>query len=313
MRLVRHIDDLPFDDLARGSVVTIGAYDGLHLGHEQLLARVKAAANEQGLPSVVMSFEPTPKEYFSSSKPPARLMRFREKYEALADHGIDIFYCPRFDARMRDIAADAFIRRILVHGLCARHVVIGDDFRFAAKREGRLEHLQRAGAALGYTVEQVASVIVNDVRVSSTAIREALWDGKVADATAFLGRPYRMSGKVVMGEKLGRTLGFPTANVDLRRKQSAVMGIFAVRVNGLDGAARDAVASVGTRPTFDGTKPLLEVHIFDFDEDIYGKYIHVDFIARLRSEEKYDDVDELVAQMHRDADNARSILAATAA
>ena len=159
----------------------------------------------------------------------------------------------------------------------------------------------------------MASVIVNGVRVSSTAIREALADGNVADATAFLGRPYRMSGKVVMGEKLGRTLGFPTANVDLRRKQSAVMGIFAVRVNGLAGGARDAVASVGTRPTFNGTKPLLEVHIFDFDEDIYGKYIHVDFIARLRSEEKYDDVDDLVAQMHRDADNARSILAAYAA
>jgi riboflavin kinase/FMN adenylyltransferase len=313
MRLVRHIDDLPFDELARGSVVTIGAYDGLHLGHEQLLARVKAAAKDKGLPSVVMSFEPTPKEHFSSSKPPARLMRFREKYEALADHGIDIFYCPRFDAQIRDIAADAFIRRILVHGLCARHVVIGDDFRFAAKREGRLEHLQRAGAALGYTVEQVDSVIVNGVRVSSTAIREALWDGNVADATALLGRPYRMSGKVIKGEKLGRTLGFPTANVDLRRKQSAVMGIFAVRVNGLAVGTKDAVASVGTRPTFDGTKPLLEVHIFDFDEDIYGKYIHVDFIARLRSEEKYDDVEELVAQMHRDADNARSILAATAA
>jgi riboflavin kinase/FMN adenylyltransferase len=260
-----------------------------------------------------MSFEPTPREFFSSSNPPARLMRFREKFEALAGHGIDIFYCPRFNAPMRDIAADAFIRRVLVHGLCARHIVIGDDFRFAAKREGRLEHLQRAGAALGFTIDQVPSVIVNDVRVSSTAIRQALWDGDVDDATAFLGRPYRMSGKVVLGEKLGRTLGFPTANVDLRRKQSAVMGIFAVRVHGLPGGAKDAVASVGTRPTFDGTKPLLEVHIFDFDEEIYGEYIHVDFIGRLRSQVKYDEVEELVAQMHRDADNARSILAAHAA
>ena len=238
MRLVRHLNDLPFEQLRPGSVVTIGAYDGLHLGHEQLLRRVKAAASEQGLPSVVMSFEPTPREFFASSNPPARLMRFREKYEALADHGIDIFYCPRFNAQMRDIAADAFIRRILVHGLCARHIVIGDDFRFAARREGRLEHLQRAGAALGYAVEQVSSVMVNGVRVSSTAIRDALINGNVADATAFLGRPYRMSGKVVMGEKLGRTLGFPTANVDLRRKQSAVMGIFAVRVQGLPGGAR---------------------------------------------------------------------------
>lgn len=304
---------MPFADFADGSVVTIGAYDGLHLGHEQLLARVNAAAAQKGLPAVVMSFEPTPKEYFSSRNPPARLMRFREKFEALAGHGIDLFYCPRFDDRMRDISADDFIRRILVHGLGARHIVIGDDFRFAARREGTLEHLQRAGRALEYTVEQVPSVIVDGVRVSSTSVREALADGQLPTATALLGRPYRMSGKVVMGEKIGRTLGYPTANVDLRRKQSAVMGIFAVQVHGLAGGARDAVASVGSRPTFNGTKPLLEVHIFDFDDDIYGKYIHVDFIARLRGQVKYDDVEELVAQMHRDADNAKSALAKYAA
>jgi riboflavin kinase/FMN adenylyltransferase len=309
MRLVRHIRDVPFKQLAQGSVITIGAYDGLHLGHEQLLSRVNAAATERGLPSVVMSFEPTPREYFSPGNPPARLMRFREKFEALADHGIDLFYCPRFDNRMRDISADDFIRRILVHGLCARHLVIGDDFRFAARREGTLDHLQRAGRALDYSIEQVPSVIVDNVRVSSTAIRQALTDGELQAATALLGRPYRMSGKVVMGEKVGRTLGYPTANVDLRRKQSAVMGIFAVRVHGLAGGAKDAVASVGSRPTFNGTKPLLEVHIFDFDEDIYGEYIHVDFIARLRGQVKYDKVEELVAQMHRDADNAKSALA----
>jgi riboflavin kinase/FMN adenylyltransferase len=186
MRLVRHISEMPFAQLDRGSVVTIGAYDGLHLGHEELLARVNAEARAQALPSIVMSFEPTPKEFFSRGTPPARLMRFREKYEALADHGIDIFYCPRFDVRMRDIPADDFIRRILVHGLCARHIVVGDDFQFAAKREGRLEHLQHAGKALGFNVEQVPSVIVNDVRVSSTAVREALWNGNVTDATAFL-------------------------------------------------------------------------------------------------------------------------------
>lgn len=313
MRLVRHINDLPFPELNAGSVVTIGAYDGLHLGHEQLLQRVNSASQRLGLPSVVISFEPTPREFFAGSASPARLMRFREKFDALAGHGIDIFHCPRFDARMRDIAADAFIRRILVHGLGARHIVVGDDFRFARKREGTLGHLQRAGPALGFTIEQVPSVKVGDVRVSSTAIREALWDGELEQATALLGRPYRMSGKIVMGDKVGRTLGFPTANVDLRRKQSAVMGIFAVRVQGLPDGPRDAVASVGTRPTFDGTKPLLEVHLFDFDQDIYGKYIHVDFISRLRSEIKYDDIADLVAQMHRDADNARSILAADAA
>jgi len=313
MRLVRHIRDLPFADLRNGSVVTIGAYDGLHFGHERLLERVNAASKEQGLPSIVMSFEPTPKEFFSSRNPPARLMRFREKFDALADHGIDIFYCPRFAHPMRSISAAAFIRQILIHGLCARHIVIGDDFQFARKREGKLEHLQRASTALGYTVEQVRSVVVDGVRVSSTAIRESLWSGDLQRATALLGREYRMSGKIVAGGKVGRTLGFPTANVDLRRRQSAVMGIFAVRVHGLAGGVKDAVASVGTRPTFAGTKPLLEVHVFDFDEDIYGQYIHVDFVARLRSEKKYDEVEELVAQMHLDVDNAKSILAADAA
>jgi riboflavin kinase/FMN adenylyltransferase len=312
MRLIRHIRDMPFNELRDGSVVTIGAYDGLHLGHEQLLARVRAASADLGLPSIVMSFEPTPKEFFAAASPPARLMRFREKFDALASHGIDLFFCPRFDANMRDISATAFIRRILIHGLCARHIVVGDDFRFARKREGKLEQLQQASRALAYAIEQVQSIEVDGTRVSSTAIRESLWDGELQQATALLGRPYRMSGKIVLGDKVGRTLGFPTANVDLRRRQSAVMGIFAVRVQGLAGGPHDAVASVGTRPTFGGGTPILEVHIFDFDEDIYGKYISVDFIARLRSEIRYDEVDELVAQMHRDADNARSILAVNA-
>jgi len=313
MRLVRHIRDLPFDELRRGSVVTIGAYDGLHVGHEQLLSRVRDASNELDLPAVVMSFEPTPKEHFSLDNPPARLMRFREKYDALAAHDIDLFYCPRFEPQIRDISADDFVRRILVHGLCSRHIVIGDDFRFARKREGTLEQLQQMSTALDYAVEQVPSVVVDGIRVSSTAIRDALWTGEMHQATALLGRPYRMSGKIIRGEKMGRTLGFPTANVELRRRQSAVMGIFAVRVHGLEGGPHEAVASVGNRPTFDGTKPLLEVHIFDFDAEIYGEYIHVDFISRLRGQVKYDDVAELVAQMHRDADNARSALAEDAA
>jgi len=313
VRMVRHLADLPFDDMRDGSVVTIGAYDGLHLGHQQLLASVRAAAHVRRLPSVVMSFEPMPREFFAAASPPARLMRFREKFEALAAHDIDYFYCPRFDAQMRDIPAADFIRRILVHGLGARHVVVGDDFHFARKREGNAAMLAQAGRVLEFVVEQLPSVVVGDVRVSSTAIRAALGQGDLVQASALLGRPYRMSGNVIRGEKLGRTLGFPTANVDLRRRQSAVLGIFAVRVHGLGGRPRDAVASVGTRPTFNGVKPLLEVHLFDFDEDIYGTYIHIDFISRLRSEIKYDDIDDLVAQMHRDADNARSILAATAA
>ena len=312
MRLVRHLDDLPYPELDAGSVVTIGAYDGLHLGHQKLLDRVTGIAGQHDLTSVVMSFEPTPKEFFAGPSPPARLMRFREKFDSLASRGVDLFYCPRFAAPMRDIAAPDFIRRILIHGLNARYVVVGDDFQFARRREGTIEQLRQTSSVLGYSVEQVPSVVVDGVRVSSTAIREALGTGNLRHATALLGRPYRMSGKIVKGDCVGRTLGYPTANVDLRRRQSAVMGVFAARVHGLSGGARDAVASVGSRPTFDGTIPILEVHLFDFNEDIYGEYIHVDFIGWLREQQKFDEVDELVAQMHVDADNAKTVLAASA-
>jgi riboflavin kinase/FMN adenylyltransferase len=310
VRLVRHIGDLPYPELDAGSVVTIGAYDGLHLGHQQLLERVIHVAEDKGLTAVVMSFEPTPKEFFGGTRPPARLMRFREKFDSLEGRGIDLFYCPRFAAPMRDIPAADFIRRILVHGLNTRYLVVGDDFHFARRREGTIEHLNAVSGVLEYDVEQVPSVVVNGVRVSSTAIRDALGCGDMKTATKLLGRPYRMSGKIVKGDGVGRTLGYPTANVDLRRRLSAVMGIFAVRVHGLEGGPHDAVASVGSRPTFAGTKPILEVHIFDFDEDVYGEYIHVDFIAWLRDQEKFDMVEDLVAQMDVDADNARFALAA---
>jgi len=286
MRLVRHIADLPYGALAGGSVVTIGAYDGVHLGHRQLLNRVIRRAQKNQRPSIVMSFEPTPKEFFAASSPPARLMRFREKFEALADCGIDIFYCPRFDGAMRGIRADAFIRQILVHGLNARQIVVGDDFQFASRREGTIEHLIRASAALKFEVDQVPSVIVDGVRVSSTVIRDSLAVGDVQRASRLLGRPYRMSGKVVKGRQVGRGLGYATANVDIRRRQSAVLGIFAVRVSGLGEGTVDGVASLGTLP--------------------------VDFLAHLRDEEKFASVDDLVAQMAVDAENARTVLAALA-
>lgn len=312
MKLVRHVADLPYAELAAGSVVSIGSFDGLHVGHRQLLDRVISKSRELGAPSIVMSFEPTPKEFFSAANPPARLMRFREKFAALNEYGIDIFFCPRFNSAMREIRSDAFIRQILLHGMNARHIVVGDDFQFARKREGSIDDLKRTSRALQFNVERVASIIKDDVRVSSTEIRSALAVGNMSRATSLLGRPYRMSGRVIMGRQVGRTLGYATANIDLRRRQSAVLGIFAVRVSGLAGGPVDGVASVGTRPTFDLLKPLLEVHLFDFEQDIYGQYIHVDFIAYIRAEEKFDSVDELVAQMDEDAENARSLLAATA-
>lgn len=313
MHLVRTARNFPFDRVAGGSVATIGAYDGLHLGHRKLLEAVLQISADENLPSIVMSFEPTPKEFFSASSPPARLMRFREKFEALAEAGVDIFFCPRFDDHMRSLAVDTFIRQLLIHGMNTRRLVIGDDFRFAKDGRGTVEHLRRAGSALDFSVMQVPSVIVDGERVSSTAIRHALWGGQLERAARLLGRHYSMSGTVIRGDALGRALGFPTANVNLRRRQSPVMGIFAARVRGLGGQPMDAVASVGTRPTFGGTKPLLEVHVFDFDRDIYGAYIHVDFIARLRSEEKFGGPEELVEQMHRDTARAKEILAVTSA
>lgn len=311
MYLSRNTRHFPFNRVACGSVATIGSFDGFHLGHQALLGHVLKEAKAREMPSILMSFEPTPKEFFLADRPPARLMRFREKFDALSAAGVDIFFCPRFNDEMKNVSATAFIRQILVHTLNVRHLVIGDDFRFAQDREGHLDMLQRAGGSLGFTVEQMPSVIAGDERISSSAIRDALWNGDLDLATKYLGRHYRMSGRVNYGERVGRRLGYPTANVNLDRKQSAVMGIFAIRVSGKDWGPLDAVASVGTRPTFGGIKPLLEVHIFDFDRDIYGEYIHVDFIARLRNEEKFADVDMLIEQMDRDSAMAREILART--
>jgi len=310
MHLVRSVKDFPFHLVADGSVATIGSFDGLHLGHQKLLNHVLDEARARNVPSIVMSFEPTPKEFFSQASPPARLMRFREKFEALAEFGVDIFYCPPFDEAMKNIAADTFIRKILVHAMNIEQLVIGDDFRFARDRMGNLGTLQSAGHALKFSVAEMSSVMSGDERVSSSTIRHLLWQGDLESAGRLLGRHYRMSGKVIEGSRLGRTLGYPTANVNLNRRQSAVMGIFAVRVSGATWGPLAAVASVGTRPTFDGTRPLLEVHIFDFDKDIYGDYIHVDFVARLRSEEKFSGANELIEQMHRDSAQARKILAA---
>jgi riboflavin kinase/FMN adenylyltransferase len=310
MQLVRDAQSFPFERVADGSVVTIGAFDGLHLGHQRLLDDTLDAARAIGVPSVVMSFEPTPREFFSADCPPARLTRFREKFDALQQAGVDIFFCPRFNAAMRDIPAATFIRTLLIHTLNMRKLIIGDDFRFARHREGNVEQLRRAALALDYEVRQAPSVIVDGIRVSSTAIRDALEQGDLQRAQRLLGRPYRMSGRVIPGQKLGRDLGYPTANVNLQRRQSAVMGIFAVRVHGVADGPLDAVASVGTRPTFAGAKPLLEVHIFDFEGDIYGRYIQVDFVARLREERRFDSAEALIEQMHIDSQQAREILTA---
>jgi riboflavin kinase/FMN adenylyltransferase len=214
----------------------------------------------------------------------------------------------RFDAKMRGMGADEFVDRLLVDGLGARHIVVGHDFHFARRREGTVETLRAAGVRHAFTVEEVGQFLLDGERVSSSLVREALNRGDLDRATRLLGRPYRMAGRVRMGKKLGRTLGFPTANLALHRKVVPLWGIFAVRVSGAGLVDHPAVVSLGTRPTVNGTDPLLEVHLFDYDGSLYGRYLDVDFVARLRDEQKFPSLDALVTQMHRDAAAARALL-----
>lgn len=296
--------------LPAGCVATIGVFDGVHRGHQRIIERVMQEAAARGLESLVVTFEPTPREYFDRVSPPARLTRFREKFGLLAGLGLHRLFCPRFDAGLESLGPAEFVEKFLAKLLRVRHLVVGDDFRFARGRAGTVTDLVALGARVGFTVEQVGSLTADDARVSSTAVREALASGDMAGARRLLGRHYAMTGRVVPGRRLGRQLGMPTANLNLCRRQSALAGIFAVRVAGLGAGLLPGVASVGTRPTIDGVEPLLEVHVFDFDRDIYGRYIEVQFVARLRDELKFPDLPALQRQMHRDAEAARRILAA---
>jgi riboflavin kinase/FMN adenylyltransferase len=298
--------------LPQGCVATIGTFDGVHLGHQRIFERVLAVARERGLPALAFSFEPTPAEFFARGRPPGRLTRFREKFPVLAGLGLDVLFCPPFDARMESMEPAEFIERLLVETLGVRHLVVGDDFRFARGRRGSIDDLQAAGPARGFGVEQVGSVVVGGQRVSSTEIRRALQSGELERARRLLGRWYRMTGRVVGGQRLGSRLGFPTANVRLGRRSSPLAGVFAVRVCGLAEGELDGVANLGTRPTVQGAgAPLLEVHIFDFDRAIYGDYISVDFVAKLRDEERFPDLGTMTEQMHRDAARAREVLGRT--
>lgn len=294
----------------RGCVATIGNFDGVHRGHQHMIAAVRAAAIRVGLPAAVITFEPTPREFFEGDAAPARLTRLREKLEALASYGVDRVLVLRFDRRVQAMGATEFVERLLVDGLGVRHMVVGHDFHFARRREGNLALLQEAGRRHGFTVEEVGRYMDEGERVSSSLVRDALGRGDLERARKLLGRPYRMAGRVRRGAQLGRTLGFPTANLALHRKVVPLWGVFAVRVSGAGLADHPAVVSLGTRPTINGTEPLLEVHVFDFDGDLYGRYLDVDFILRLRDERRFETIDALVAQMHRDAAAARAALGA---
>jgi len=307
MRLHRTFASLRRSPQPVPRAVAIGVFDGLHIGHQEILARVRAAAAELGGSSLVLTFEPTPKEFFSPATAPPRLTRFRERFEQLEAFGLDELFCARFGA-VRDLTPRAFIDDLLLAGLRARHVVVGDDFRFGADRSGTVAELEAHGRRHGMIVTEVPPVYLGGERVSSTAIRQALKDGDLATARGMLGRDYSISGRVVRGLKLGRTLGFPTANVHLKRIQAPIDGIFAARVTGLGGKPLDGVASVGTRPTIGGGTALLEVLIFDFDRDIYGDYITVHFVKRLREERHFADLEALKRQMHVDVAAARAAL-----
>lgn len=291
-----------------GSVVCIGAFDGLHLGHRALVRHAVARARVLGVPALALSFEPLPREYFAAAAPPPRLLLPRAKVEGLFALGADDVGLLRFDARLSALSGEEFVQRVLVESLQAREVWVGPDFRFGKGRSGDIGLLQRLGGECGFDAGEIAPVQLDGDRVSSTRIRAALQAGDFATATRLLGRPYAIGGRVVRGKQLGRTLGFPTANVRLAGKTPALSGIYASWVHGVGDLPWASVSSLGTRPTVDGVEPLLEAHLFDFDDDIYGRRIEVEFVAKLRDELKFPDLPALTAQMHRDAAQARAIL-----
>ena len=306
MELVRGLHNV--DRAARGCVLTIGTFDGIHRGHQEMIRVLRTIAATQRLPAALLSFEPTPREFFARATPPARLTRFREKYAALDHYGVQRFVCLRFDSALRSMSADEFISQVLVDALGARHIVVGHDFKFGRNMAGSVETLRAAGLAAGFAVTEVPPFEIDGERVSSSLIRAALEAGDIAHATRLLGRPYRMTGRVVEGAKLGRKLGFPTANLRPQRRATPLAGVFAVRVSGGGLQNAPGVASLGTRPAVNGKELLLEVHVFDFEGDLYRQHLHVDFIARLRDEVWFPDVDQLVQQMNLDAARAREIL-----
>ena len=307
MELIRGLNGMT--DRRRGCVVTIGTFDGIHLGHQALLAALAAQGRRLGRPKMVLTFEPMPREYFAGPECPARLTSFRERWRVLEHLGVDVLWVLRFAEPLRQLSGEAFAA-LLARALCAPAVVIGHDFRFGRNGEATAETLRAAGERLGFATEVIEPVLLDGERVSSSAARAALAGGNLERAHRLLRRPYSMVGRVIRGERLGRQLGFPTANLRLERRRSPLAGIFAVWVHGIGAAPLPAVASLGRRPTVGGAEMLLEVHVFDFSGDLYGRRIEVEFVAKLREEAHFEGVEALVRQMHEDARQARAILKA---
>jgi riboflavin kinase/FMN adenylyltransferase len=284
------------------SALAIGNFDGVHLGHQALLTKLVDTAREQKLRSVVMTFEPHPREFFMPEQAPARLTSLREKLEFFADAGVEQVYICRFNQRFSAMTAESFMQDILKGALNAQAILVGDDFRFGAKRHGGIVDLRDAG----FHIISVPEVKFGDVRISSTGIRDALKAGDLAQAKSFLGRDYSISGKVVHGAKRGRQLGFPTANVHMRHERPALTGVYAVKLTDAALNVHQGVANMGVRPTVAGIPKLsLEVHLFDFDADLYGQHVHVSFLHKIRDEKKFPDFEALKAQISLDARVAR--------
>jgi riboflavin kinase / FMN adenylyltransferase len=291
------------------TVLTVGNFDGVHRGHRALLDQLVLRAHALGLPPAVLTFEPHPREFFDTKNAPTRLATLREKLELLADCGIDIVMVTRFNAAFACLSADAFVEQVIVAALRTRHLMIGDDFRYGAKRAGGFHHLQQKGEQFGFRVEAMHSVLLDGERVSSSGVRAALAAGNMDEAARLLGRPYAFDGRVVHGDKRGRQLGFPTANLRVKHNPLPMRGVFCVEVRRQGVASEEmlhGVANLGVRPTVEGTRPLLEIHLFDFAGDLYGAHLNVRFIRKIRDEMKFSGLDALRAQIARDAATARA-------
>lgn len=315
MLITRHpmqvFRSLPHAESRRPCALTIGNFDGVHQGHRTLLAHLTQAAQRLHLEAAVMTFEPHPREFFAQlsgdeSRAPTRIANLRDKLQSLAEAGIDRVFVEHFNARFAALSPASFIEDILVEGLQVKWLIVGDDFRFGAKRAGDFALLVEAGKQFGFEVSSLASVQHENQRISSSAIRTALQNSDFEQARDLLGHPYSISGRVLHGQKLGRTLGFPTLNLRIAHKRPALSGIFVVQVHGLGPSPLPAVASLGVRPTVeDNGRVLLEVHLFDYNAQCYGKLIRVEFLHKLRNEEKYDDLTKLTDAIAADAKAAR--------
>jgi len=306
MELIRGVHNLRARH--RGCVATIGNFDGIHLGHRAIIRQVTAKAKTLAVPSAVMVFEPQPREFFAPEDAPARLMTFREKVEILAELGLDRVLCVKFDQRFCSQSAREFCENILIQGMGVQHLVVGDDFRFGNDRAGDFRFLQKMGAANGFSVENTHTCEWHGERVSSTRVRECLESSDFDSASVMLCRPFFMSGRVIHGQKLGRTIGVPTANLLPKRVRTPVTGVFAVEVRGL-GDVQQGVANLGTRPTLGGEQVRLEVHLLDFKGDLYGKHLRVMFRHKIRDEKKFDGLDALTKAIHQDIETAKHFFA----